>query len=31
VISAVLTLLGNLVADVGYVFADPRISFAGRS
>ena len=31
VISGVLTLIGNLVADVGYVLADPRISFAGRS
>ena len=30
VISAVLTLLGNLLADVGYVLADPRISFQGR-
>jgi peptide/nickel transport system permease protein len=30
VLSAVLTLLGNLVADVGYVLADPRISFEGR-
>jgi peptide/nickel transport system permease protein len=30
VISAVLTLAGNLLADVGYVVADPRISFAGR-
>jgi peptide/nickel transport system permease protein len=30
VISAVLTLFGNLVADVGYVLADPRISFEGR-
>jgi peptide/nickel transport system permease protein len=27
VISGVLTLFGNLVADVGYVLADPRISF----
>jgi len=26
VLTAVLTLAGNLLADVGYVFADPRIS-----
>ena len=25
VIGAVLTLLGNLLADVGYALADPRI------
>jgi peptide/nickel transport system permease protein len=31
VVSAVLTLFGNLLADVGYVLADPRISFSGRS
>jgi len=31
VVSAVLTLFGNLLADIGYVFADPRISFSGRS
>jgi peptide/nickel transport system permease protein len=24
-IGAVLTLLGNLLADIGYMFADPRI------
>jgi len=33
VLTAVLTLAGNLLADVGYVLADPRISLdaAGRS
>jgi len=30
VISAVLTLFGNLLADVGYMLADPRISLEGR-
>jgi peptide/nickel transport system permease protein len=27
VISAVLTLLGNLIADIGYAWADPRIRY----
>jgi len=27
VISALLTLLGNLMADIGYVYADPRIRY----
>jgi peptide/nickel transport system permease protein len=30
VISAVLTLLGNLLADICYAFADPRIRQGGR-
>jgi peptide/nickel transport system permease protein len=28
VISAILTLLGNLLADIGYALADPRIKYA---
>ena len=27
VISALLTLLGNLMADIAYVYADPRIRY----
>ena len=30
VVSAALTLAGNLLADLGYVLVDPRISFEGR-
>jgi peptide/nickel transport system permease protein len=30
VIGAFLTLIGNLLADIGYAFADPRIRH-GRS
>jgi len=30
-ISAVLTLLGNLLADLGYAYADPRIRVGARS
>lgn len=30
VIGAVLTLLGNLLADIGYALADPRIRTGGR-
>ena len=31
VISAVLTLIGNLMADLGYAFADPRIRYAQKN
>lgn len=31
VLGAVLTLAGNLLADVGYALADPRIRLGGRS
>jgi len=30
VIGAVLTLLGNLLADVAYAWADPRIRHGGK-
>jgi len=30
VIGAVLTLLGNLVADLSYAWADPRIRHGGK-
>lgn len=30
VISALLTVLGNLLADILYAYADPRIRYAGR-
>jgi peptide/nickel transport system permease protein len=30
VLGAVLTLLGNLLADLGYGLADPRIRAGGR-
>lgn len=29
VVSALLTLLGNLIADIAYVYADPRIRYRG--
>ena len=29
-IGAILTLLGNLLADIAYSYADPRISLAGK-
>jgi peptide/nickel transport system permease protein len=29
-IAAVLTVLGNLLADIGYAAADPRVSYGGR-
>jgi len=29
-ITAFLTLLGNLVADIGYALVDPRISYSGK-
>jgi ABC-type dipeptide/oligopeptide/nickel transport system permease component len=28
-VAAVLTVLGNLLADVGYAAVDPRVSFDG--
>ncbi len=31
VIGAILTLLGNLLADIAYALADPRIRYAGES
>lgn len=30
VIGAVLTLLGNLVADLSYAWADPRIRYGAK-
>jgi len=29
VVSALLTLAGNLIADIGYMYADPRIRYGG--
>jgi len=30
-IGALLTLIGNLIADLAYGFADPRIRFGGQT
>ena len=28
--AAILTMIGNLVADILYAFADPRVSYGGK-
>jgi len=30
VIGAILTLIGNLIADISYSLADPRIRYGGQ-